>query len=201
MCSGERILVLGFAGIRRAGGDALDELLGAATRALAQTGAVGRLELRALRPAVRRSLLRSLAGGSDLRVLHSGRRVVVVESHPIAGAASSLSSNRRRMLVLAARDGAHCVWCRKPLAASSEDATVDHVRCRSHGGSDAIENLLLACASCNHRRSDRPAELWLQRCVGLGQNVDLRAIVAAIHRAERSHRHLGVPAETLGDAA
>lgn len=36
--------------------------------------------------------------------------------------------------------------------------TVDHVRPRSKGGTDALANLLTACKSCNNRRGSRSAE-------------------------------------------
>jgi len=88
------------------------------------------------------------------------------------------------MLLLVARDGEHCVWCRQQLTHVSPEATVDHVRCRSRGGSNTLDNLVLACARCNHRRSDQPADAWLWRCVALGLSVDRVAVTAAIRRAE-----------------
>lgn len=33
--------------------------------------------------------------------------------------------------------------------------TIDHIVPRSNGGSDAVENLALACRNCNERRSNR----------------------------------------------
>lgn len=99
-----------------------------------------------------------------------------------------LAGKRRKMLLLAARDGEHCVWCRRPLSHRSPDATVDHVRCRSQGGGNALENLVLACAPCNHARSDMPAETWLAVRLAAGAAVDYEAVRAAIRRSLRRRR-------------
>jgi hypothetical protein len=39
-----------------------------------------------------------------------------------------------------------------------EDLTIDHLFPRSRGGGDGIENLVVACRSCNSRKSDRTPE-------------------------------------------
>lgn len=53
-----------------------------------------------------------------------------------------------------ARDGGRCAYCRGPAE------TIDHIMPRSRGGRHAWENVVAACARCNHRKSDRtPAEL------------------------------------------
>ena len=56
--------------------------------------------------------------------------------------------------VLFARDGWHCAYCKGPAE------TIDHVLPRSRGGRHAWENVVAACAKCNHTKGDRtPAEL------------------------------------------
>jgi HNH endonuclease len=62
-------------------------------------------------------------------------------------------------------------------------ATVDHVRCRSHGGTDAFDNLVLSCAPCNNQRAARDALPWLDVCLHRGVDVDVAAVRAAIERA------------------
>lgn len=53
-----------------------------------------------------------------------------------------------------ARDGWRCVYCRGPAE------TIDHVLPRSRGGGHVWENVVAACARCNHLKGDRtPAEL------------------------------------------
>ena len=48
--------------------------------------------------------------------------------------------------------GCQCWWCgcRLPL----EKLTLDHLKPKSRGGSDSLENLRLACLSCNRSRRD-----------------------------------------------
>jgi hypothetical protein len=51
-----------------------------------------------------------------------------------------------------------CQWCQCPLTTSS--ATTDHLIPLSRGGSNAWENLCLACLDCNQKRKNRlPSEL------------------------------------------
>jgi len=53
-----------------------------------------------------------------------------------------------------ARDGGRCAYCR----GSAE--TIDHVFPRSRGGLHAWDNVVAACAKCNHSKGDKtPAEL------------------------------------------
>ncbi len=59
--------------------------------------------------------------------------------------------NRRAVF---ARDGWRCAYCRGPAE------TLDHVLPRSRGGDHAWENVVAACARCNHRKGDRtPGEM------------------------------------------
>lgn len=58
-----------------------------------------------------------------------------------------------------ARDGGRCVYCQGPAE------TIDHVVPRSRGGQHSWDNVVAACARCNHRKGDRTlAELgWRLR--------------------------------------
>jgi 5-methylcytosine-specific restriction endonuclease McrA len=52
---------------------------------------------------------------------------------------------------LFARDGWRCVYC----GTSGGRLTLDHVVPRSRGGESVWENVVTACAPCNHRKGDR----------------------------------------------
>jgi 5-methylcytosine-specific restriction endonuclease McrA len=52
---------------------------------------------------------------------------------------------------LFARDGWRCVYC----GSSSGRLTLDHVVPRSKGGESIWENVVTACAPCNHRKGNR----------------------------------------------
>jgi 5-methylcytosine-specific restriction endonuclease McrA len=55
---------------------------------------------------------------------------------------------------LFARDGWRCVYC----GTASSRLTLDHVVPRSRGGDSVWENVVTACAPCNHRKGDRTLE-------------------------------------------
>jgi HNH endonuclease len=187
---GERVISISF-------GDLESVRQGPATRVVREAawllrpwGREGRIELRSLRRPVRRTLLDWLEESGEVSVVAAARRKLVLAPAPdererLEG---TLTPTRRKMLRLAERDGEHCVWCSTPLTFRSIHATVDHIRCRSHGGADALDNLVLSCASCNHRRANAPASSWLETCTSGGATVDVDAVLAAI---ARSHRHHG----------
>jgi 5-methylcytosine-specific restriction endonuclease McrA len=185
---GERTIVLGFGAIAAVRAAAVSRLLGQACRLLEPWAGEGRIELRSLRPPVRRELLAWAEGSGEAAVVAASHRTIVLGLRARAVRRGDLSPNRHRMVQLAARDGAWCVWCSRPLDYRSPEATVDHVRCRSDGGGDSLDNLVLACAPCNHRRSNRSAALWLEACVDSGAAVDEAAVVAAIRRARLGER-------------
>ena len=151
------------------------------------------IEVRSLRRPVRRMLLDWLEASDDALLETAASRKLVLARGPRGGrdaVVESLSPTRRKMLRLTERDGAHCVWCSTPLTHLSLHATIDHVRCRSAGGVDGLDNLVLACAPCNFQRADSPAALWLATLLSQGIAVDRVAVRAAITRSHRRHRAL-----------
>lgn len=60
--------------------------------------------------------------------------------------------NRKRQL--ANLYGSKCCWCDKPL--TKKERTLEHIKPRSRKGSNSIDNLRLACFSCNNSRGNRP---------------------------------------------
>lgn len=59
---------------------------------------------------------------------------------------ASVPLTRRGVL---ARDGWHCAYCAAPAT------SLDHVVPRSRGGEHVWENVVAACARCNHAKADR----------------------------------------------
>lgn len=60
--------------------------------------------------------------------------------------------NKKRQL--ANVHGSKCCWCDKPL--TKKEQTLEHIKPRSRKGSNSIDNLRLACFSCNNSRGNRP---------------------------------------------
>jgi HNH endonuclease len=190
---GERVISISF-------GDLDSVRQGPATRVVREAcwllepwGREGRIELRSLRRPIRRTLLDWLSDEQEVTVVAAARRKLVLVPGPDERERleSTLTPTRRKMLRLSERDGEHCVWCSAPLTYRSIHATVDHIRCRSHGGADALDNLVLSCAPCNHRRANEPASVYLETCLTSGARVDVDSVLRAI---ARSHSHHGRPA-------
>jgi 5-methylcytosine-specific restriction endonuclease McrA len=59
---------------------------------------------------------------------------------------------RDRRIRLLRKNGPRCYWCHESFPANQ--LTLDHLKPRSRGGSNKLENLRLACFPCNNRRSD-----------------------------------------------
>ena len=53
--------------------------------------------------------------------------------------------------LLVERDGLICHYCNSVM--TYEQAQIDHIQPKVRGGSDAPVNLVLACPSCNHKKS------------------------------------------------
>lgn len=69
-----------------------------------------------------------------------------------------------RIRWLIARRGPSCRYCRATLNRRQDDPrqlTLDHWVPKSRGGSNRLRNLVLACATCNRRKGDKPAEVYL----------------------------------------
>jgi len=57
--------------------------------------------------------------------------------------------------------GSRCWWCGCDLP--EKDLTLDHLKPKSRGGSNSLENLRLSCVSCNRSRGNSlypPQHRW-----------------------------------------
>jgi 5-methylcytosine-specific restriction endonuclease McrA len=73
----------------------------------------------------------------------------------------NVNSARKRYLKerIIERDGSACMWCGREYP--PERLTLEHIRERSQGGTDAQDNLGLACEPCNQDRSNHPILKWI----------------------------------------
>jgi HAD superfamily hydrolase (TIGR01662 family) len=54
----------------------------------------------------------------------------------------------------------NCHWCNCRL--SFEKGTLDHLITASVGGPTTVDNIAIACASCNRKRRDRTTDIWAE---------------------------------------
>jgi 5-methylcytosine-specific restriction endonuclease McrA len=85
-------------------------------------------------------------------ILHSARQAIAVPSvvrlnrYVRVPYRTHIGLSRRAIF---ARDNSRCAYCRGPAE------TIDHVMPRSRGGNHAWDNVVAACAKCNHNKGDR----------------------------------------------
>jgi len=100
-------------------------------------------------------------------------------AHSISKKASRRLSYLTKII---ARDGGVCVWCSTPLQAEDKTATIEHLIPLSCGGENVFQNMVLACASCNHHRQSTVAETWLAECKRQGLLSQPKIIFSALQR-------------------
>ncbi|MFD8984948.1 RNA-guided endonuclease IscB [Streptomyces sp. NPDC059564] len=66
-----------------------------------------------------------------------------------------------------------CAYC----DATGVPLNIEHVRCRSRGGSDRVSNLVLACVPCNQAKGHLPVEEFLA-----GRPARLESVIAQLRR-------------------
>ena len=96
-----------------------------------------------------------------------------------AGADRNLSRSERLRRILE-RDGADCVWCRRPIDTDLVKATTEHLVPRIKGGPSWIENEMAACARCNRERGHRTPADWIDECERRGLEPNRDAVLAAL---------------------
>jgi len=61
-----------------------------------------------------------------------------------------------------------CFWCDREIPKGKMH--LDHITPLSKGGDDTINNLVVSCASCNLRKSDKSPEVWLDEILSISKN-------------------------------
>lgn len=65
-----------------------------------------------------------------------------------------MTISRTKRLSIYERDHYRCRYCGQDLLPMLAAITLDHLLPTARGGTDAPENLVTACAPCNHRKAD-----------------------------------------------
>lgn len=84
------------------------------------------------------------------------------------------------MALILERDGATCVWCRRPLEVGLVEATTEHLVPRVKGGPSWLENEVAACRRCNGQRGHLTPAEWIAECERRGWEPNREAVVAAL---------------------
>jgi hypothetical protein len=91
---------------------------------------------------------------------------------------------RARLALILERDGAACVWCRRPLGVGLVRATTDHLVPKVKGGPSWIENEVAACRRCNGERRHQTPAAWLDECERRGWQPERAVIVRTLRALE-----------------
>jgi hypothetical protein len=98
----------------------------------------------------------------------------------------SLQPDRaERLRTRAARDGEHCVWCRRACTGLVR-ATTDHLVPRVKGGPSWLENEVVACGRCNGERGHLSPADWIAECERRGWDPDVAAVECALRSLDRA---------------
>ena len=69
-----------------------------------------------------------------------------------------------RLRRIVERDGAECVWCRRPFQPVTLEPSLEHVIPRLKGGPAWPENEVAACRPHNRARGHAAPSAWLEAC-------------------------------------
>jgi 5-methylcytosine-specific restriction endonuclease McrA len=82
---------------------------------------------------------------------------------------SHSNRKRKRLVVVFERDGGRCTYCCDECIlypsgsiGGMRQATVDHIIPASHGGTRALDNVVLACRECNESRGRMPFGVFVK---------------------------------------
>jgi hypothetical protein len=92
---------------------------------------------------------------------------------------------RERLIAVVERDGARCVWCRRPCKGPVKPTT-DHLVPKVKGGPSWLENEVLACGRCNRQRGHLSPVDWLDECERRGWEPAIAAVACALSALERA---------------
>jgi hypothetical protein len=92
---------------------------------------------------------------------------------------ASQPDRAERLRAAVARDGSHCVWCRRECTGLVR-ATTDHLVPRVKGGPSWLENEVVSCSRCNRERGHASPADWLTECERRGWTPDAAVVLRAL---------------------
>jgi 5-methylcytosine-specific restriction endonuclease McrA len=75
----------------------------------------------------------------------------------VAGSAEGETGARKALERAFKVNGGHCYYCKK---SNPTDITIDHVEPLAAGGTDTLQNLVVACKPCNAAKNHKPIEIF-----------------------------------------
>jgi hypothetical protein len=96
-----------------------------------------------------------------------------------------------RLAMILQRDGADCVWCRRPIDVALVAATTEHIVPRVKGGPSWIENEVAACRRCNGERGHRTPGEWIDECERRGWAPNRDAVARALESLQHAIEERG----------
>jgi len=85
-----------------------------------------------------------------------------------------------RLRRIVERDGAECVWCRRPFEPGRTEPSLEHVIPRLKGGPAWPENEVAACRRDNRARGHTAPAEWLADCEARGLEPDRALVVSRL---------------------
>ena len=92
---------------------------------------------------------------------------------------AGLPDRAERLRAVLERDGATCIWCRRPFGPLIRPTT-EHVVPRVKGGPSWLENEVAACGRCNSERGHRTPVEWLEECLRRGWDADEQRLMRSL---------------------
>ena len=77
--------------------------------------------------------------------------------YKVAGSSEHETGARKALEHAFKVNGGHCFYCNKT---NLSEITIDHVEPIASGGTDTLQNLVIACKQCNAEKSHKPIELF-----------------------------------------
>ena len=96
-----------------------------------------------------------------------------------------------RLALILHRDGAECVWCRRPFDSRLVRPTTEHVVPRIKGGPSWLENEVAACRRCNSARGHRTLGDWSVACMERGWAPNIVLILRRLDELEQEIQRKG----------